>query len=199
MSPDPSEPLSPELESRFLELYAKIDEAHAGRLEAEKRQEELEQHHQDLVREFTRLSTFRVSGIVTWLLHTERDNPSRIETLLKPFDWLRRLRGKDKVWARLDAEAQECLNTGLFDPVWYMMENQDLVSGLVSPVHHWVEIGWREERDPGPFFSVSAYLASHPELKETGENPLLHFARTKGVTDPETSTEPSGSSQESSS
>ncbi|WP_374665738.1 hypothetical protein [Ramlibacter sp.] len=43
---------------------------------------------------------------------------------------------------------------------------------------HYLEHGWREGRDPSPRFSTDYYLASNPDVKARGVNPLLHFVRS---------------------
>ncbi len=42
--------------------------------------------------------------------------------------------------------------------------------------------GWREGRSPHPLFDTPYYLAHHPELLESGLNPVLHYLRSGVVT-----------------
>jgi hypothetical protein len=44
---------------------------------------------------------------------------------------------------------------------------------------HYIEHGAAEGRNPSAEFNTNRYLAEHPELAESGENPLLHFVRTR--------------------
>lgn len=62
-----------------------------------------------------------------------------------------------------------------FDPVFYLRENPDVASARIDPTEHFLSFGWREGRDPSPFFSTKAYLAANPEVATSGRNPLLHF------------------------
>ena len=42
---------------------------------------------------------------------------------------------------------------------------------------HYIEYGVRDGYDPNAWFSTSSYLSAHPELAESGVNPLLHAVR----------------------
>nr|WP_067295822.1 glycosyltransferase [Marinobacterium profundum] len=68
------------------------------------------------------------------------------------------------------------LESGLFDPRWYVLANPDVRDLLVDPwEHYWVQ-GEAEGRDPGPAFSTSGYRAFYAGL--IGEQrPILHFVR----------------------
>jgi len=43
-----------------------------------------------------------------------------------------------------------------------------------------MEHGWRESRDPGPYFSVSYYYLTNPELP-AGLNPVIHYMMNGGL------------------
>ena len=45
----------------------------------------------------------------------------------------------------------------------------------MDAARHYLAFGWREGRDPGPFFATETYLARHPDVAEAGLNPLLHY------------------------
>ena len=40
---------------------------------------------------------------------------------------------------------------------------------------HYISQGWREGRDPNPWFSTRAYLEANPEVADAGHVPLFHF------------------------
>ena len=40
---------------------------------------------------------------------------------------------------------------------------------------HYISQGWREGRDPNPWFSTRAYLAANPEVADEEQVPLFHF------------------------
>ena len=78
-----------------------------------------------------------------------------------------------------------------FDPVFYRTTYEDIALSGVNPFSHYTETGWREGRDPAPWFSGESYLARYPET--AGEDPFLHYLREgwrKGF-------EPSGSAHRS--
>ena len=64
-------------------------------------------------------------------------------------------------------------STSLFDAEWYLRETGDL-RGL-SPLCHYLTVGWLEGRDPNPLFHGSWYLAENLDVAERGLNPLLHY------------------------
>jgi glycosyltransferase involved in cell wall biosynthesis len=51
------------------------------------------------------------------------------------------------------------LDSGLFDPQWYLRRYPDLMAAGVDPIRHFLAHGLREDRDPGPDFSSSGYRA----------------------------------------
>lgn len=66
---------------------------------------------------------------------------------------------------------------GLFDRAWYMANNPDVDFSKIDPLPHFFTIGWLENRDPSPFFCVSAYLKRYADVMELHMNPLEHFLR----------------------
>ena len=78
---------------------------------------------------------------------------------------------------RLPDEAQKelILKSGLFDPVFYLKQNQDVLNAGVDPLEHFIVHGGQEGRDPGPFFDSTFYQFNHPALKSSSENPLIHY------------------------
>jgi glycosyltransferase involved in cell wall biosynthesis len=68
------------------------------------------------------------------------------------------------------------LESGLFDPQWYVLANPDVRDLLVDPWEHYWAQGEAEDRDPGPAFSTSGYRAFYAGL--IGEQrPILQFVR----------------------
>lgn len=67
-----------------------------------------------------------------------------------------------------------------FDIAYYLARYGDILDlEEVDPVAHYMRAGWREGRDPTPWFGTKAYLSRHPELAEGDENPFYHYL-TKG-------------------
>jgi len=65
--------------------------------------------------------------------------------------------------------------SGLFDSEWYLHAYPDVAEAGVDPLHHYMSVGWREGRDPGPEFATSSYLKANADVAAAGANPLLHF------------------------
>ncbi len=61
------------------------------------------------------------------------------------------------------------------DPAFYLRAYPDVDAAGLDPVSHYLAAGWREGRDPAPWFSSAAYLEDHPDVASAGINPLAHF------------------------
>lgn len=61
------------------------------------------------------------------------------------------------------------------DPEFYRAVYVDLEGSAFHPATHYATTGWREGRDPAPWFSTREYLRLHPDVAEAGVNPLHHF------------------------
>jgi glycerol-3-phosphate cytidylyltransferase len=44
-------------------------------------------------------------------------------------------------------------------------------------IKHYMELGWKEGRDPNRFFGTSAYLEANPDVKASGMNPFTHYIK----------------------
>lgn len=62
----------------------------------------------------------------------------------------------------------------LFDGPWYLRQYPKTIRTGLSPALHYLRLGGEQRNDPGPHFSVSAYLRDHPDLPQ-GTNHLLHY------------------------
>jgi hypothetical protein len=71
-------------------------------------------------------------------------------------------------------EAYGVVATAL-DGAFYRTIYPDVVTGEADPVRHYVASGWREGRDPAPWFSTRAYLRAYPDVAAGGWNPFCHF------------------------
>ena len=63
----------------------------------------------------------------------------------------------------------------LFRPDWYRKRYPD-IAGL-DPIEHFLNFGWKENRDPSPEFSTSFYLENNPDIRAAGTNPLVHYLK----------------------
>jgi hypothetical protein len=61
------------------------------------------------------------------------------------------------------------------DAAFYRAVYPDVTKLGMHPVAHYAEQGWREGRDPTPWFSTERYLAAHPDVAAAGINPLHHY------------------------
>lgn len=66
-------------------------------------------------------------------------------------------------------------NSPYFDKHWYE-RNYDL-NGYEDSIFHYLNIGYTKGYNPGPGFSTNDYYECHPDVKEHGMNPLLHYER----------------------
>jgi hypothetical protein len=61
-----------------------------------------------------------------------------------------------------------------FKPEWYLRNHLTVARQGIEPALHFLRYGVVEGLDPGPEFDVKAYLDEHPEVRASGENPLIH-------------------------
>ena len=61
-----------------------------------------------------------------------------------------------------------------FDAGFYRAQNPDVAAAGVDPLRHFLEIGWREGRNPSARFNTSAALAADAALRAADINPLIH-------------------------
>lgn len=66
-------------------------------------------------------------------------------------------------------------HTHLFDPSFYLQTYLDIGAAGVDPLMHYLQLGWKEGRNPSPLFSTDGYLNRYPEVAATSVNPLWHF------------------------
>ncbi|MDP2212210.1 hypothetical protein, partial [Phenylobacterium sp.] len=58
---------------------------------------------------------------------------------------------------------------------FYLAENPDVAASGMDPVAHFLDQGWREGRDPAPWFSVSDYLEFNPDVAAAAIHPFVHY------------------------
>jgi glycosyltransferase involved in cell wall biosynthesis len=76
---------------------------------------------------------------------------------------------------RLAKKKQTIIDSGLFDPDYYLSKNPDVKNAGIDPLEHFLNFGGVEGRNPSPKFDSSWYLEKYPDVKAAGINPLLHF------------------------
>jgi hypothetical protein len=77
----------------------------------------------------------------------------------------------------LDDEVHRVVSTA-FDAAFYRAVYDDLVGPGFDPLRHYLAGGWREGRDPAPWFSADAYLAANPDIAASGAEPFYHYLTT---------------------
>ncbi|MBN9416483.1 hypothetical protein ABS71_12105 [bacterium SCN 62-11] len=95
---------------------------------------------------------------------------------LGPRAWWREWRRGGWPAAFLLAEEARWLRTsGLFQASWYADQGGE--STGYWALSHYLQIGWREGRDPGPDFSTRLYLDHYPDVRAAGIHPAYHYLR----------------------
>ncbi|WP_048810325.1 glycosyltransferase [Candidatus Methylacidiphilum infernorum] len=67
------------------------------------------------------------------------------------------------------------LRSSLFDKAYYLGQYPDVQEAGIDPLLHYIRHGWKEGRNPNPYFNSAYYLEKNPDVKAAGVNPLLHF------------------------
>ena len=71
----------------------------------------------------------------------------------------------------------EVLESSMFDRDWYLDRYEDVRTGGIDPLRHFVIYGMEERRDPGPDFDTSYYLQLYADIAASGMSPFLHYLR----------------------
>jgi hypothetical protein len=85
-----------------------------------------------------------------------------------------RFRSKPARGSDTDVRAQQDAVRGDFDPVFYAVRYPEVTGDLLE---HYMASGWREGRDPAPWFSTADYLESNPDVAAAGLNPFYHYVQ----------------------
>lgn len=75
------------------------------------------------------------------------------------------------------ADRNELQKSGLFDAEWYKATYPDVVELGIDPASHFLWLGDRLNRSPGPLFDTEAYRRKHQDVARTGYNAVLHYLR----------------------
>jgi glycosyltransferase involved in cell wall biosynthesis len=74
-----------------------------------------------------------------------------------------------------DADPVLALIAPQVDAAFYRARNPDVAAAGMAPAEHYWRIGWREGRDPNPWFRTDYYLRANPDVRAAGLNPFWHF------------------------
>lgn len=72
---------------------------------------------------------------------------------------------------------QELLASGLFDGDWYSRTYADVAMLGMNPLDHFLWLGGKLRRSPGPRFDTAQYTKAYPDIAGDGIDPLLHYIR----------------------
>ena len=67
--------------------------------------------------------------------------------------------------------------SGLFDKSYYLEKYSDVRSAGMDPIKHYVLHGWKEGRNPAPWFDTKEYLRANPDVAEARINPFYHWIK----------------------
>jgi glycosyltransferase involved in cell wall biosynthesis/SAM-dependent methyltransferase len=76
-----------------------------------------------------------------------------------------------------DQQRNELIGSGLFDSAWYADQNKDVGHLGMDPLDHYLWLGRRLMRSPGPAFDAKKYLQLNTDVARTGYDPVLHYIR----------------------
>ncbi len=57
---------------------------------------------------------------------------------------------------------------------WYLRRYLSVTRLGMEPALHFLRYGVDEGLDPGPDFDLNTYLDEHPDVRDSGENPVIH-------------------------
>ncbi len=65
----------------------------------------------------------------------------------------------------------------VFDATYYAWEYPDLGLSGTDALQHFLELGWREGRNPNPYFDTAGYLLTNADVADERINPYYHYLR----------------------
>lgn len=65
----------------------------------------------------------------------------------------------------------------LFSRRFYLQTYPEVAQMRISAAEHYLKFGWKENKDPSPYFSTSKYLEYSQDVMLKGINPLVHYER----------------------
>lgn len=110
----------------------------------------------------------------------------RLYKILRLFHLISKKKYKKLVASYLAVRTPDYLTIAksrLFDGKWYLAHNPDVKASGVDPILHYLDCGWKENRDCTPYFDGKKYLEKYPDVAAGNINPLLHwekYGKTEG-------------------
>lgn len=62
-----------------------------------------------------------------------------------------------------------------FDAKFYQDAYPEIRQRGISPLQHFIVVGWREGKDPNEGFSINQYRETHRDVAQSGANPFFHY------------------------
>ncbi len=75
------------------------------------------------------------------------------------------------------ATRREIETAGLFDAAWYVAHAPGAATSGLDPLDHYLTVGARAGRSPGPHFDAAWYLLRYRDVAAQRVDPMLHFIR----------------------
>jgi O-antigen biosynthesis protein len=63
----------------------------------------------------------------------------------------------------------------LFDEEYYISQYPEISNESITPLEHYLTIGFKERKKPNPLFDTDYYLTKYKDVAEHGINPLVHY------------------------
>ena len=70
---------------------------------------------------------------------------------------------------------QVVIQSSMFDANFYLSHYPDVKIAGLDPVMHYMEIGWKEDRNPNLSFNTRYYKTKYPDIIAAGMNPFVHW------------------------
>lgn len=82
---------------------------------------------------------------------------------------------KNKKGGKKEQHINLIKESGFFDVEWYQKICPELSKLPISPVEHYLSIGYKMGLNPSEKFNGNLYLERYPDVAEEGVNPLIHY------------------------
>jgi len=79
--------------------------------------------------------------------------------------------------AKAPPDAEQRIVSLALDAAFYRTVYSRDPEAARDPLAHYMRRGWREGRDPAPWFSTRRYLEAYPEIEKAGVDPFVHYLR----------------------
>lgn len=109
--------------------------------------------------------------LVNYIIDSKFDNITVTVPLEDNMKFIRR-----KYWDELYQDEYEAIRD-IFDSEYYLKEYPDVLLSGINPIYHFLEIGYKEGRNPNKEFITSFYKNKYPDVKRNKLNPFVHYAK----------------------